>query len=67
MLGFPPSVRIYFAAEEVDMRKGIDGLKAHVEAAFRKDPFDGYLFVFVGKRRDRVRSYSGTATDSSCI
>ena len=55
MLGFPPSVRIYVAAEEVDMRKRIDGLKAHVEAAFRKDPFDGHLFVFVGKRRDRVK------------
>ena len=23
----PPSVRIYFAAELVDMRKGIDGLR----------------------------------------
>ena len=55
MLGFPPSVRIYFAAEEVDMRRGIDGLKALVESAFRKDPFEGHLFVFVGKRRDRVK------------
>ena len=27
MLGLPPSVRIYFAAELVDMRKGIDGLR----------------------------------------
>jgi hypothetical protein len=28
MLGLPPSVRIYFAAELVDMRKVIDGLRA---------------------------------------
>lgn len=55
MLGLPPSVRIYFAVEPVDMRKGIDGLRAHVEAEFRKDPYEGHLFVFVGKRRDRVK------------
>lgn len=55
MLGLPPSVRIYFAAEQVDMRKGIDGLRAHVESIFRKDPYEGHLFVFVGKRRDRVK------------
>jgi len=55
MLGLPPSVRIYFATEPVDMRKGIDGLRAHVEATFRKDPYEGHLFVFVGKRRDRVK------------
>lgn len=32
MLGLPPSVRIYFATELVDMRNGIDGLRAIVEA-----------------------------------
>jgi transposase len=55
MLGFPPSVRIYFAVEPLDMRKGIDGLRAEVEATLRKDAFEGHLFVFVGKRRDRVK------------
>lgn len=55
MLGLPPSVRIFFAVEPVDMRKGIDGLRAHVEAMMRKAPFDGHLFVFVGKRKDRVK------------
>ena len=55
MLGLPPSVRIYFAVEPVDMRKGIDGLRAQVEEEFRKDPYEGHLFVFIGKRRDRVK------------
>jgi transposase len=55
MFGLPPSVRIFFAVEPVDMRKGIDGLRAHVEALMRKAPFDGHLFVFVGKRKDRVK------------
>ena len=55
MLGLPPSVRIYYATELVDMRKGIDGLRAKVEQTLRKDPFEGHLYVFVGKSRDKVK------------
>jgi transposase len=55
MLGLPPSVRIYFATELVDMRNGIDGLRAVVEAALKKDAYQGHLFVFVGKAKDKVK------------
>jgi transposase len=55
MLGLPPSVRIYFATELTDMRKGIDGLRAIVEGTLRHDPYDGHLFVFVGKSKDKVK------------
>jgi len=55
MLGLPPSVRIYFATELVDMRKGIDGLRAMVDGALKKDPYLGHLFVFVGKAKDKVK------------
>ena len=55
MLGLPPSVRIYYAVEPVDMRNGIDGLRAKVEQTLRKDPYEGHLFVFVGKSRDKVK------------
>jgi transposase len=55
MLGLPPSVHIYFAAALVDMRKGIDGLRALVEDALKKDPYGGHLFVFVGKSKDKVK------------
>lgn len=55
MFGLPPSVRIYFATELADMRKGIDGLRAIVESELRHDPFGGHLFVFVGKSRDKVK------------
>jgi transposase len=55
MIGLPPSVRIYYAVETVDMRNGIDGLRAKVELALRKDPYEGHLFVFVGKSRDKVK------------
>jgi transposase len=55
VFGLPPSVKIYFARELVDMRNGIDGLKAIVEATLKKDPFEGHLFVFVGKSKDKVK------------
>lgn len=43
MVGLPPSVRIYFATEPLDMRKGIDGLRAVVEATLKRDPYEGHL------------------------
>lgn len=55
MLGLPPSVKIYLAAELVDMRKGIDGLYALVQSTLEIDPFGGHLFVFLGKTRDKVK------------
>ncbi len=55
MLGLPPSVKIYFATGLVDMRNGIDGLRALVENTLKKKPDDGHLFVFVGKTRDKLK------------
>jgi transposase len=55
VVGLPPSVKIYFATGLVDMRNGIDGLRALVEQVLRKDPNEGHLFVFVGKSRDKVK------------
>ena len=55
MLGLPPSVKIHFATTLVDMRKGIDGLRAVVEQVLRRDPLCGHLFVFVGRSRDKVK------------
>jgi transposase len=55
MLGLPPSVKIYFATELVDMRNGIDGLRAIIEQTLKQNPNDGHLFVFVGKSRDKLK------------
>jgi transposase len=55
MLGLPPSVRIHFATALVDMRKGIDGLRTLVEGTLKKDAYEGHLFVFVGKAKDKVK------------
>ena len=55
MLTLPSSVRVYLAAEPVDLRRGHDGLVAIVRSTWRLNPFDGHLFVFLGKRLDRVK------------
>jgi len=55
MLTLPSSVRVYLAAQPVDLRRGHDGLIAIVRSAWRLNPFDGHLFVFLGKRGDRVK------------
>ena len=55
MLTLPPSVRIYLAVDKVDMRCGHDGLSAIVRNQWRLDIFQGHLFVFVGRKGDRVK------------
>jgi transposase len=55
MLTLPPSVRIWLAAEPVDLRKGFDGLSAIVRHQWHRDVFAGHLFVFLGKRGDRCK------------
>lgn len=54
MLLLPQSVRIYLAAEPVDLRKSIDGLSAIVGVRGH-DAYSGHLYVFSGRRRDRVK------------
>ena len=46
---------IYIACGYTDMRKSIDGLAAVVQQQFRLDPFSKSLFLFCGKRRDRIK------------
>ncbi len=55
MLLLPRAVRIHLAAEPVDMRKSIDGLFVLVQRTLAADPYSGHLFVFISKRRDKVK------------
>ncbi|MDX1425121.1 MAG: IS66 family insertion sequence element accessory protein TnpB [Kiloniellales bacterium] len=48
--------RIYLALAPTDMRKGFDGLAAQVSHVLRRDPFSGQLFLFRGKRGDRLKA-----------
>ena len=47
--------RVYLACGKTDMRKNINGLAAIVESSFKLDPFDGALFVFCNRSRDRLK------------
>jgi transposase len=55
MLSLPPSVRLFIATQVVDGRKGPDSLMTLVRDVLGQDIFDGHLFVFFTRRRDRVR------------
>lgn len=48
-------MRILLATEPVDFRKGIDGLAGVCRNILDTDPFAGYLFVFVNKKRTSLK------------
>lgn len=47
---------IYIACGHTDMRKAIDGLAALVEQNFNLSPYENSLFLFCGRRRDRIKA-----------
>jgi transposase len=55
MLSVPTKVRIFLCRSAIDMRKGFDGLHGVVLEVLRQDPLSGDLFVFLNKRRDRLK------------
>ena len=55
MLSVPPAVSIFLCTQPTDMRKGFDGLSGIVRGAFGADPLDGSLYLFVNRRRDRIK------------
>ncbi len=55
MINFSPATRIFVALAPVDMRQGFNGLCNRVQGVLGQDPFQGHLYVFSNRRRDRVR------------
>lgn len=55
MLSLPPSVRLFVARGVTDMRKSFDTLAALVIEVVEEDPQSGHLFLFVNRRRDRLK------------
>jgi transposase len=56
MLNLPTHVRIFLCAGPVDLRKSFDGLSGLVQSVFERQVLDGHLFLFVNKRRDRIKA-----------
>lgn len=55
MLMLPPTVKVYLSLRPLDLRKSFDGLSAATREVIRQDPTSGHLFVFLNRRRDRVK------------
>ena len=55
MLTLPSSIRIYVAADPVDMRKAHHGLAAIVRDQLDLDPLSGHLVFFTNKRRNLAK------------
>jgi len=48
--------RVVIACGTVDLRKGIDGLAMIIGDRYKQNPFEkGTLFLFCGKRSDRIK------------
>lgn len=46
---------IYLACGYTDLRFGIDGLAGLVQTRFQLNPFQNILFLFCGRRTDRIK------------
>ena len=56
MLSIAPPPTIYLHSGANDMRKSFNGLSGIILGNFGGDPADGSLFLFVNKRRDRIKA-----------
>ena len=55
MIGPASGTRVYLACGVTDMRRGMDGLAALVQASFGDDPFSGAVYLFRGRRGQLVK------------
>jgi transposase len=55
MMGLFGGAQVVMATEPVDLRRGHDGLVTLVRTLWNEDPYGGTLFVFLGRRRDRIK------------
>jgi transposase len=55
MIGLLHPVQVFLHTPPTDLRKGFDALSGLVTSAFSQDPTSGHLFLFVNRRRDRLK------------
>ena len=55
MITVPHGARIWLACGVTDLRRGFDGLAALVQTQLSADPYAGHLFVFRGRRGNRLK------------
>ena len=54
MIPVPSGVRVWLASGHTDMRKGWASLALLVQERFAQDPHSGHLFIFRGRRGNRL-------------
>ena len=55
MIPIPSGVQVWLATGHTDMRKGFDGLALLVQETLRRNPHNGNLFVFRGRRGSLIK------------
>ena len=50
MIPVPSGTQVWLATGHTDMRKGFDGLALLVQETLKRNPHNGHLFVFRGRR-----------------
>lgn len=55
MLSISRSQRYFMYSCAADMRRGYDGLCGMVRDEFLKNPLSGDVFIFLSKRKDRIK------------
>ena len=55
MIALSPQVRVLLYRQPTDMRKSFHGLVALTESELKEDPLSGSMFVFLNRRRDRIK------------
>jgi transposase len=55
MISLPSGKRIWISCAVTDLRKGFDGLAGLIQTQLTEDPLCGQLFVFRGRRGDRIK------------
>lgn len=55
MIQFSLRTNIFMASEPIDMRRGFDSLAAWVDLSLGRKVIDGDVFLFLSKRRDRIK------------
>jgi transposase len=55
IIPIPGDIKVWLATGQTDMRKGMNSLALQVQEKLGRNPHAGDLFVFRGKRADRVK------------
>ena len=61
MIAIPAGGRVWIATGHTDMRRGMNSLSLQIQETLKRNPFDGDLYIFRGRRGDLVKILWGDA------